>query len=65
MLLDAFVDRLKPALTALGDYDMATSELQRVVERGNGAARQRRAWNRRHDASDVVEESAAATVEGL
>lgn len=65
VLLDAFVDRLTPALTALGDDDWVKSELARVVENGNGAARQRRAWNRRHDASDVVEESAAATVEGV
>jgi carboxylate-amine ligase len=64
-LLDAFVDRLEPALTSLGEYDMVKAELRRVVADGNGAARQRRAWNRRRDASDVIDEAAAATVEGV
>jgi carboxylate-amine ligase len=64
-LLDALVERLGPALTALGDYEMVGEEVERVVRVGNGAARQRRAWNPRHDASDVVAEAAAATVEGV
>lgn len=64
-LLDAFVDRLEPALTTLGEYEVVKAELRRVVADGNGAARQRRAWNRRRDASDVIEEAAAATVEGV
>jgi carboxylate-amine ligase len=65
VLLDALVDRVKPALTTLGDYDMVRRESERVVAVGNGAARQRRAWRRRRDVSDVVDAVAAATVEGL
>lgn len=65
VLLDAFVDRVTPALVALGDYDMVQTEVQRVVATGNGAARQRRAWQRRRDVSDVVDEAARATVEGV
>ena len=65
VLLDALVDLVKPALTATGDYDMVRAEVSRVVDVGNGAARQRRAWRRNHDVADVIEEVAAATVEGL
>jgi carboxylate-amine ligase len=65
VLLDALVDRVAPALDAFGDYDMVRATLARVVADGNGAVRQRRAWQRREDVSDVVDEAAAATVEGL
>ncbi|MET0455370.1 MAG: glutamate--cysteine ligase [Mycobacterium sp.] len=63
-LLDAFVEDLRETLTASGDYDMVKSEVARILTDGNGAARQRRAWRRRGDVSDVVEETARATVEG-
>ena len=65
VLLDALVDRLTPALTAAGEYDMVRTELARVVAEGNGAVRQRRAWQRRHDVHDVVEEAVRATRAGL
>jgi carboxylate-amine ligase len=64
-LLHALVDRLEPALTVLGDHDMVRTEVERVLTVGNGAMRQQRAWQRREDVSDVVDEVAAATVEGL
>jgi glutamate---cysteine ligase / carboxylate-amine ligase len=64
-LLDALVERLGPALTALGDHEWVGREVERVVRVGNGAARQRMAWDRRHEASDVIEAAAAATVEGV
>lgn len=62
-LLDGLVDRIRPALDAVGDYDMVRAELARVAECGNGAMRQRRAWQRRHDIDDVLAEAAAATLE--
>ena len=62
-LLGGLVERIRPALDAVGDYDMVRSELTRIAERGNGAMRQRRAWQRAHDVDDVVAESAAATLE--
>ena len=65
VLLNAVVERLKPALSVLGEVDMVEAELARVVGIGNGAARQRRAWRRRYDASDVVDACAEATLEGL
>jgi carboxylate-amine ligase len=61
-LLQGLVERIRPALEAVGDYDMAKDELARIAEVGNGAMRQRRAWARRHDVSDVIAELAAATL---
>lgn len=61
-LLDRFVDTVRPALVALGDYEMARGELGRVVAEGNGAIRQRRAWRRRGEIADVISELAAAVV---
>jgi carboxylate-amine ligase len=42
---------------------MVCTELARVAEVGNGAMRQRRAWQRSHDIDDVLAEAAAATLE--
>lgn len=63
-LLRGFVDTIAPALRAVGDHDFVAEELARIFEQGNGARRQRCAWNRRGQVSDVIEASAAATVEG-
>ena len=38
-------------------------ELARIAQHGNGAMRQRRAWQRGHDVADVLAEAAAATLE--
>ncbi len=62
-LLDGLVDHVRPALEAVGDYEMVRSELTRIAEHGNGAMRQRRAWLRGHDMGDVLTEAAAATLE--
>lgn len=61
-LLDRLVEHVRPALEATGDYDLVFDELDRVAEQGNGAMRQRRAWQRRHDVSDVLAEIATATL---
>ena len=42
MLLERLVERVRPALEAVGDYDLVTDELARIAEQGNGAMRQRR-----------------------
>ena len=62
-LLHGLVDRIRPALETVGDYDLVRTELARVAEHGNGAMRQRRAWQRRHDIGDVLAEAATATLE--
>jgi glutamate---cysteine ligase / carboxylate-amine ligase len=61
-LLDRLVDRVRPALEAVGDYGLVRAELDRVTEQGNGAMRQRRAWRRRGEVADVIAEAAAATL---
>ncbi len=62
-LLNGLVDHLRPALEAVGDYDMVRTEIARIAENGNGAMRQRRAWRRRHNVGDVLAEAATATLE--
>jgi carboxylate-amine ligase len=64
-LLSNLVDRIEPALKALGDDDMVRGELSRIAAEGNGAMRQRRAWELRHEVADVVDEAATATLAGL
>jgi carboxylate-amine ligase len=61
-LLEHLVEHIRPALEAVGDYDMVITELARVDDEGNGATRQRRAWRRRNDVKDVIAELAAATL---
>jgi carboxylate-amine ligase len=61
-LLDRLVERVRPALEAVGDYHTVNAELARLDHQGNGAMRQRRAWRRREDVKDVIAELAAATV---
>jgi glutamate---cysteine ligase / carboxylate-amine ligase len=41
---------------------MVRAEVARIPEHGNGAMRQRRAWQRRHDIADVLAEAATATL---
>ncbi|WP_374021921.1 glutamate--cysteine ligase [Mycobacterium sp. HNNTM2301] len=61
--LRALVQRVRPALESLGEYDRVTGELDRVAARGNGAMRQRRAWRKRGEVRDVIDEAAAATLD--
>ena len=56
------VHHVRPALEAVGDYNMVKAELARIDYEGNGAMRQRCAWHRRHDVKDVIAELAAATL---
>ncbi|OBG25276.1 glutamate--cysteine ligase [Mycobacterium sp. 852002-51057_SCH5723018] len=60
--LDALVHRVRPALEALGEYERAVAELDRIAAQGNGAMRQLRAWRKREDAMDVIAEAAVATL---
>jgi carboxylate-amine ligase len=60
--LSALVHRVRPALDALDEYHHVVEELDRVTTLGNGAMRQRRAWQRRSAALDVIEDAAAATI---
>ncbi|SOX53328.1 glutamate--cysteine ligase [Mycobacterium ahvazicum] len=59
--LDALLQRVRPALEDLGEYDRATAELERILTQGNGAMRQRKIWQQRGDMMDVIDDAAAAT----
>jgi glutamate---cysteine ligase / carboxylate-amine ligase len=61
-LLDRLVDRVRPALEAVGDYELVRGELDRITDHGNGAMRQRRAFQRRGEVADVIAEAATATL---
>jgi glutamate---cysteine ligase / carboxylate-amine ligase len=61
-LLDRLVGRVRPALEAVGDYELARTGLDRVTAQGNGAMRQRSAWRRRGEVADVIAEAASATL---
>ncbi|OPE45099.1 glutamate--cysteine ligase family protein, partial [Mycolicibacterium diernhoferi] len=63
-LLRALIDRIAPALRTVGDFEFVDDELTRLLERGNGARRQRAAWQRRGEVSDVIDAVNEATVEG-
>ena len=58
-VLKRWLVELRPALLSLGDADWVCTELPRLRRRGNGAVRQRRAWNRRASALEVVAAAAA------
>jgi carboxylate-amine ligase len=64
-LLEGLLERVTPALHAVGDHDIVRRELDRVVAEGNGAMRQQSAWRRRHEVFDVVDEAARATLSGV
>jgi carboxylate-amine ligase len=60
--LDALVQRVRPALDALGEYHRVTDELDRIAAQGNGAMPQLQAWRKRGEVMDVIEEAAATTL---
>lgn len=59
--LGALVQRVRPALEALGEYDRVVAELDHVAAQGNGAMRQLRAWRKREDVMDVIAAAAVRT----
>ncbi|SON61804.1 Putative glutamate--cysteine ligase 2 [Mycobacterium simulans] len=62
--LCALVRRVRPALEALGEYDRVVEEFERIAAQGNGAMRQLRAWRRRGEVMDVIDEAAVTTLTG-
>ncbi|HWT50306.1 MAG TPA: hypothetical protein VN255_17640 [Mycobacterium sp.] len=60
--LGALVQRVRPALDALAEYDRVTAELDRIAAQGNGAMRQLGAWRKRENVMDVIAEVAIATL---
>ncbi len=60
--LDTLVRRVRPALDALGEHDRVVAELDHITAQGNGAMRQLKAWRKRGEVTDVIEEAATATL---
>lgn len=54
--IEALVDYIRPALAETGDQDRVEHLLEQVLDRGNGARRQRAAFSRRNSLCDVVTE---------
>ncbi|HEU5158806.1 MAG TPA: glutamate--cysteine ligase [Streptosporangiaceae bacterium] len=64
VVVAALLDHLAPALTATGDLGTATTMLDRLSRRGNGAALQRRVHAETGDLADVVRAAVTATLDG-
>ncbi|NEW39766.1 glutamate--cysteine ligase [Nocardia cyriacigeorgica] len=64
MLLAELLDRIAPALTALNAEDFVTEAITAVLDRGNGACRQRAAFRARREVGDVLAVLQDATLEG-
>ncbi len=54
-LLEALLDFVRPGLEEHGEWDVVSGLVERVVEHGTGAARQRRAFERARQLEDVVD----------
>lgn len=54
-MLDTLLGFIRPTLEEHDEWDMIRSLVQQVVQRGTGAARQRRALERRGRLEDVVD----------
>lgn len=60
-VVDELLAHVAEGLEVHGDREEVVAALGRLIERGNGATRQRRAFERRHDWRDVAAEILAAT----
>ncbi|WP_084501260.1 glutamate--cysteine ligase 2 [Nocardia xishanensis] len=63
-LLAELVEHVEPALKELGDREFVTDTIAAVLERGNGATRQLRAFGAGGDVAAVIAELSEATLEG-
>ena len=64
-MVEALLLFLRPTLDALGEWDEVSSLVRRIVERGNGATRQRRAFQVAGRFEDVVDLILEETSRGL
>ena len=60
-LIDQFLTFVRPALEAQGDWYLVSAHLHEVLQRGNGAARQREVYKRSGQLKDVVKYVIAET----
>lgn len=65
VLIERLLEHLRTALESAGDWDEISESVLRVLARGNGAMRQREAFERRGDLNDVVDFLAKETRRGV
>lgn len=65
LLLESFLEFVRPALEAEGAWERVASSMQRVMQHGNGAARQRAVYGRTGNMQDVVDFIIAETAKDL
>ncbi|ANZ25309.1 carboxylate--amine ligase [Rhodococcus sp. WB1] len=63
-LLGSLLEHVRPGLEEAGDFPSARASVRRILRRGNGARRQRRALAASRSTADFVAELARITVEG-
>ncbi|MCP9954447.1 hypothetical protein [Actinomadura madurae] len=61
-VVGALLDHLSPALDRSGDLGTVAGLLRDVLERGNGAQRQRADFTRTHDVTAVVTSAVEQTI---
>ncbi|HEV2088244.1 MAG TPA: hypothetical protein VGR21_08030, partial [Cryptosporangiaceae bacterium] len=54
-MVETLLGFLRPALEEHGEWDTVSELVHQVMQRGTGAALQRRAWERGHRLEDVVD----------
>ncbi|MFC0626348.1 carboxylate-amine ligase [Kribbella deserti] len=59
--LDNLLTHVRPALEQLGEWTYVNEMVKSVLQNGNGAARQRKAYQQRQNIHDVLAQSATAT----
>lgn len=64
-LVEQLLHLVRPALEAEGDWDDISSQIYHVLQRGNGASRQRDAYRQRSCLKDVVDFTIAETRKGV
>ncbi|WP_459802956.1 carboxylate-amine ligase [Herbidospora sp. RD11066] len=63
-LVETLLNELRPTLDALGDWDTVSALASDLVRRGDSAGRQRAAYKRKGQATDVVDLLLGETAEG-
>ena len=64
-LVEKFLEFVRPALQAEGDWERISTSVYNSLERGNGATRQREVFRRTGNAKDVVDYIVAETAKGV
>jgi carboxylate-amine ligase len=60
-VVGALLDHVRPVLEERGDYHEVADGISRILRDGNGASRQRQAYARRGELTDIVDMVAEAT----